>query len=200
MHIIGIVGGVASGKSLATDYLRQLGAAVLDGDRAGHDVLREPEIIAAARARWGPAIIDPDGQIIRAELADIVFGATAEAEEELRFLEEMTHPRIRAKLQQQVQRLAEDGGFPAAVLDAPVLLKAGWDDFCDVIVFVDTPRELRLQCAASRGWTAADVDCREKAQLALEEKRARADRVIDNSGTPEQLREKIRNFWDSLFK
>ncbi|NIP86562.1 MAG: dephospho-CoA kinase, partial [Planctomycetales bacterium] len=82
-HIIGIVGGVASGKSLAAEYLRQLGAVVLDGDRAGHEVLRQPEVIAACRQRWGATILDGAGQIERGKVAAMVFGGSAEAAAEL---------------------------------------------------------------------------------------------------------------------
>ncbi len=197
MKIIGIVGGVASGKSRATEYLRQLGAAVLDGDRVGHEVLREPAVVAAARARWGTAILDADGQIDRSKLAKIVFAPTKEAAAELQFLEDLTHPRIRARLADEVASLEAKRIVPAAVLDAPVLLKAGWNDFCDIILFIDTPEKLRLQRAAARGWSPQEVQRREAAQATLQEKRQAADLVLDNSGSPAKLYQQIHDFWDS---
>jgi len=198
MYVIGIVGGVASGKSLATEYLRQLGAAVLDGDRAGHEVLREPQIIAAARRRWGEEILDAGGQVVRSKLAEIVFAPGKEAEQELRYLEELTHPRIRARLTDELARLETQGNCSVAVLDAPLLLKAGWDDFCDTILFIDTPQQLRIQRAAARGWTEQDVLRREAAQEPIREKRDLADVILDNGGPPEQLYQQIHDFWDSL--
>jgi dephospho-CoA kinase len=197
MHIIGIVGGVASGKSLATEYLRQLGAAVLDGDQAGHEVLREPAVVAAASERWGAAILDADGQIDRSKLAEIVFAPTDEAAAELKFLEDLTHPRIRARLTDKVARLESEENSSVAVLDAPVLLKAGWNDFCQTILFVDTPPKLRLQRAVSRGWSEQDVLRREAAQVPIQQKRAVADVILDNSGPPEKLYQQILDFWDS---
>ncbi len=197
MHIIGIVGGVASGKSLAAEYLRQLGAVVLDGDRAGHEVLRQPEVIAACRQRWGATILDGAGQIERGKVAAMVFGGSAEAAAELKFLEDLTHPHIRARLADQVAQLAAAGGAAVAVLDAPVLLKAGWQDFCDTILFIDAPEPLRWQRAAARGWTADEARRREAAQVPLEQKREAADLVLDNSGSPAELYRQIRDFWDS---
>jgi len=199
MHIIGIVGGVASGKSRATEFLRQLGAAVLDGDRAGHEVLREPAVVAASSDRWGAQILDADGQIDRSKLAEIVFAPTDEAAEELGFLEDLTHPRIRARLTDEVASLEAEGNSPVAVLDAPVLLKAGWNDFCNTILFIDTPAKLRLQRAAARGWSEQDVLRREAAQVPIQQKRALADVILDNSGPPDKLYQQIHDFWDSHF-
>lgn len=197
MVIIGILGGVASGKSLATQYLRELGAAVLDGDRAGHDALREPDVVAAARQRWGEGIVIPPGQIDRAALAAIVFAPGEKAARELRFLEELTHPRITGRLRAEIDRLTADGNTKIAVLDAPVMLKAGWDKLCDTIVFIDVPEELRRARAKARGWSAAEFEQREAAQEPVEIKRKRADVVLDNSGTTDELRSQINHFWDS---
>ncbi len=83
------------------------------------------------------------------------------------------------------------------MLDAPVLLKAGWQDFCDTILFIDAPEPLRWQRAAARGWTADEARRREAAQVPLEQKREAADLVLDNSGSPAELYRQIHDFWDS---
>jgi dephospho-CoA kinase len=197
MYVIGILGGVASGKSLATQFFHELGAAVLDGDRAGHAVLREPEVIDAARARWGNEIFDANGQINRAALASIVFAPGEKAGRELRFLEELTHPRIADRLRAEIERLAADGDTKIAVLDAPVMLKAGWDKLCDTILFVDVPAETRKARAKARGWGAAEFERREAAQEPVKFKKKRADVLLDNSGPAEKLRSQIKDFWDS---
>ena len=196
MHIVGIVGGVASGKSLVARFLSELGAAVLDGDRAGHEALRDPGIIEAIRDRWGDGVIQSDGQVVRSAVAKIVFAETPEAAEELRFLEDLTHPHIRDNLREQIERLAAQGKR-VAVLDAPVLLKAGWNEFCNTLLFVNAPEDLRVQRTIERGWTQTELSRREAAQAELDEKRAAADAVLDNSGTPEELRQQIKDFWDS---
>ena len=197
MRIIGILGGVAGGKSLVARQLAQLGAGVLDADRAGHEVLRRPEIEAAARARWGPEVFGADGRIDRAKLAKIVFARGPEAAGERKYLEERTHPLIGRLLEEHADRLAGEG-CPAAVLDAPLLLEAGWDRLCDTLVLVDAPRELRLARAVRRGWSEEDFVAREDAQESLDSKRAVADAIVDNSGSPEATRARVERMWHSL--
>src|SRR5262245_30875870 len=90
MLILGLVGGIASGKSVVANCLRDMGAMVLDIDKAGHFVLRQPEVVAELRKRWGDGILDSSGHVSRREVAKIVFGQGKEAER--KFLEELTHP------------------------------------------------------------------------------------------------------------
>ena len=197
MQVIGILGGVASGKSLVAKELARLGAGLLDADRAGHDVLRMPEIEAAARVRWGPDIFGPDGRIDRARLAKIVFGDSQAADQQRKYLEQLTHPEIGRLLGRQADEMAASGR-KAAVLDAPLLLEAGWDRLCDSLVFVDAPRQLRLSRALRRGWSEKDFFAREDVQESLDFKRKRADVVVDNSGFPEQTKAQIEHLWHSL--
>ncbi len=142
MRIIGITGGVAGGKSTVARLLEKLGAGVLDADRAGHEALRLPQVEAAARRRWGERVFGPDGRIDRSNVARIVFAEGPEGRKERLFLEQLTHPEIAALLRRQAEDMAA-AGTTVAVLDAPLLLEAGWDDVCEKIVFVDAPREVR---------------------------------------------------------
>jgi dephospho-CoA kinase len=195
--VIGLLGGVASGKSLVARQLAELGAAVLDADRAGHEVLTQPDVESAARDRWGPGIFGPDGRIDRARVARIVFADTPQARQEREYLEQLTHPRIGRLLARQAERLRHSGAA-AAVLDAPLLLEAGWDRLCDKLIFVDAPRDIRWNRAQQRGWSKEDFDAREAAQESLEVKRGRADVVLDNSGSPASTRAQVERFWRSL--
>jgi len=197
MILIGILGGVASGKSEVSSRLRSLGAAVLDADRVGHAVLREAEVRQAVQRRWGEAVLDAAGEIDRRKVAEIVFAAAPESRAELTFLEQLTHPLIGQRLQEQLAELHREG-VRAAVLDAPVMLKAGWDRLCQRIVFVDAPRDVRLARARQRGWTEADFAAREAAQESLETKRSRADVTLDNSLTRQHLYAQVDRFWRSL--
>lgn len=196
MLVIGLVGGVASGKSLVAAEFVRLGAAVLDGDRAGHDVLRLPEVRDQLVARWGPGILGADGEVARPAVAAKVFGTTDEARAERAFLEGVTHPRIGQLLLERLQAIGR-AKPPAVVLDAPLMLEAGWDRFCDQIVFVDAPAHQRLQRALGRGWRAEDFAAREAAQESLDRKRARADVVIDNSGSPAETGRQIQQIWQT---
>ena len=195
MRVIGILGGVASGKSLVAQQMEQLGAAVIQADQLGHEVLAESDVRAALQQRWGDHILDAQGFIDRKAVAERVFGEGCE--QELRFLEEVTHPRISRQMRQRLEEL-EAAGRPVAVLDAALLLKAGWHTFCDFIVFVDVPLAERLQRARARGWQDGELLAREAAQESVDEKRAHADWVIDNSGSPEHTFTQVNAIWRSV--
>jgi len=197
MQLIGILGGVASGKSLVARQLARRGAAVLDADRAGHEVLRLPRIEAAARSRWGEVIFGRDGHIDRARLAKIVFADPPGGPEERKYLEELTHPEIARHLSRQAAEFSASSAA-VAVLDAPLLLEAGWDKLCQKLVFVDAPRQTRLRRALARGWNKEDFAAREAVQESLDLKREHADVKIDNSGSPEQTEAQVERFWQSL--
>ena len=156
-----------------------------------------PAIAAAARRRWGEEIFAADGQIDRKRLAGIVFSPPPEGSRQRKYLEELTHPEIGRLLGQQARRMSESGTV-AAILDAPLLLEAGWDKFCGRLIYVDAPRELRLQRALARGWSEKEFAVRESVQDFLESKRGRADVVVDNSGSPEQTRDQVQRLWRSL--
>lgn len=198
MKVIGILGGIASGKSVVAETFRDLGAGLLDADRAGHEVLELEEVKQALRQRWGDEILATDGSIDRAQIATIVFQPAPEGPQELEFLEQQTHPRIGELLGRQSAEYAQQG-VPAIVLDAPVMLKAGMQEMCDAIVFVDAAPEIRAQRAMQRGWTHEEFVARERAQESTDVKREQADWVIDNSGSLESTKAQTLQFWERLF-
>lgn len=201
LPVIGLVGGIASGKSVVAKKFVELGAAVLDADRAGHKVLERPEIRNVIAQQFGQEVITSDGQVNRRALAQKVFhGEPATARQNLHQLEQLTHPAIADELCQQWQAVLEAGTARAVILDAPVLLKAGWDSFCTQIVFVEARREQRLARAAERGWSPADFDAREAAQESLDVKRGRADVIIDNSGSLACTHAQVERYWQSLIE
>ena len=197
MRVIGVLGGVASGKSLVARQLADFGAGLLDADRAGHEALRLPHVEAAVRRRWGQTVCTAGGRIDRARLAQIVFTDSPEGPREREHLERLTHPEIGRLLKRQAEAL-DDRGTKVAVLDAPLLLEAGWDSVCEKLIFVEAPRPVRLSRAKARGWSEADFAAREAAQESLDLKRRRADVVVDNSGSPGQTLAQIERFWQSL--
>jgi dephospho-CoA kinase len=198
MVVIGVTGGIASGKSRVSYQLGVLGAEVVSADEIGHAVLHDPEVRAALAQRWGSGILDGSGAVRRSVVAERVFAPPPDGPHELAFLEQWTHPRIAARLDERLRAAAQEGGERTVVLDAAVLYKAGWDVFCDIIIFVDADAGIRAVRARQRGWTDEQWRAREAAQTPLAEQRARADVVLDNSGTLEQLTAQVERFWQSL--
>jgi len=199
MHIIGITGGIASGKSAVSAELAALGVAVLDADRAAHEVINLPAVKQALVDRWGSAILGDSGEVNRQAVAKRVFSSQSDSSAELQFLEQTLHPQIRLQFEAELVRLAEEG-VPAVVIDAPLLLKAGWESLCDAVLFVDSTREKRLERAAQRGWSEKDFSLREQAQMPIEEKRNRVTHVVANHGSLEALKAQVRDFWERFMR
>ncbi len=196
MIVVGVVGGVASGKTLVTDHLKSLGAVVLDADRVGHDVLKLPHVIRQIREHWGNAVIGEDGLVDRPQLAQIVFDPSNV--QQLERLEQITHPLIKERLQEQIQQIRAAGRAPMIVLDAAIMVKTGWYRLCDEIVFVDATTETRLARAAARGWSAEMLARREAAQAPIERKKELSTIQIDNNGTRQATYRQVQLLWDRL--
>jgi len=194
MHIFGIVGGIASGKSAVSAELAALGATVLDADRTAHEVIQLPDVKQALVDRWGSGILTDSGEVNRQAVAEQVFSSQPNSEAELRFLEQTLHPQIRLQFEAELDRLAKKG-VPAAIIDAPLLLEAGWGSLCDGVIFVDSTREKRLERAALRGWSEEDFSLREQAQMPIKEKKSSATHVVANDGSLEALKTQVRDFW-----
>lgn len=197
--VVGLIGGIGAGKSCVADELRKRGAFVLDADSVGHALLDQAPAQVEVVRRFGTEVLDrsaPDGpKIDRRALGAIVFAH----ESSRRDLEKILHPRMRGTFERAIARTQRKGRVPVIVLDAAILFEAGWNDLCDVVLFVDAPRDQRVaRLAAQRGWTEAVVAAREDAQLPLDEKRSRADIVITNDGAPEQLAEEVTRLWERV--
>ena len=175
--IIGIAGGIGSGKSAVARAFASLGCLVSDSDKATRAALESPDVKAVLVEWWGRGVIAADGSVDRVAVAKIVF----DDEDERRRLESMTHPRARADRERVIAR-AEASGAPGVVVDAPLLFEAGLDAVCDLVVFVDVPPAERARRIEDRAWSPGELARREAVQLDVVEKRRRSDAVIDNSG------------------
>jgi dephospho-CoA kinase len=188
--VIGLLGGIGSGKSQVAAALARCGARIIAGDQLGQAALRDPDIRARVVSRWGQGVVDESGEIDRRRLAAIVFANPAQRKE----LEAITHPWIRQRIRAEVEEARNDPSVPLIVLDAAVMLEAGWDDVCDHLVYVDAPRKVRLErVARQRGWSEKEIEAREQAQLPLTEKAVRADHVLDNSDSLEHLNQQLND-------
>ncbi len=188
--VIGIVGGIASGKSAASKAFEKLGAIVIDADAVGHEVLAQSQTKQQIRDAWGDRVFDESGNVVRKKIAEIVFTQDSNA---LKLLEQITHPKIEARLRQLIDETPDS--VPALVLDAPILLKAGWDQYCHKVVFVECDRANRWLRAQARGWSEQMFDARESAQFPVSAKRNRSTDSVSNNGTIEELQQAIADLW-----
>jgi dephospho-CoA kinase len=189
-RILGVLGGVASGKSAAAGFLAGEGGLVVSADAIVHELLAEPEAVEAFSSRFGTSVLRPDGGLDRARLAELVFDPE-EGDRARLALEDWTHPRVRARILARIEE-ARNQGVSRVVLDVPLLLEtdaeSGLARLCHVLVFVavsDGTRDQRGQ--KNRSWPSGEVARREAAQLPLKEKRERADYVLSNEDNLEEL-------------
>jgi dephospho-CoA kinase len=179
--LVGIVGGVGAGKSSVVRNVKSLRLHFIDADRIGHEQLAVQEIKEQIVNEFGTQVLDSFGNISRPSLAAQVFGDSPQNQQKRQQLNSIVHPAIRSEILRQINVAPQD--VDAIILDAALLLEAGWADECDAVIFIDTSLEQRQKRVAdTRGWSAEELHRREASQLSLEEKRRRSDFVVDNSG------------------
>ena len=194
--IIGIVGGIGAGKSSVARVFESLGCVVSDSDASVREILQDQRVQRQLADWWGESVIAPDGSVDRSKIAQLVF----ESDAERRKLEGLIHPMVHQRRRETIEQARADGAS-GVIVDAPLLFEAGVDSECDAIVFVDTPREIRLsRVKTTRGWDESELDRRENAQLGLEEKRKRSDYVVSNSGLPDELHGRVARVLASIQK
>jgi len=184
--VIGLVGGIGAGKSTAARWLAARGGFVVDADTLGHDALEQTTVRQSILRHWGEQtdLIRPDGRIDRRTLGRIVF----QNSDARRALEAIVFPYIRERAEMALAAAQTDPAARFIVLDAAVMLEAGWNGVCDKIVYVDAPRPQRLDRVAARsGWSDAELRHRETAQWPDVRKMAAADAVVVNDGGSEEL-------------
>lgn len=186
---IGLTGGIAAGKSEALKAFARLGAATLSSDAVVHELLEGDELREKLVERWGPEVA-PEGKIERAKIGEIVFADP----EQLTWLESQIHPLVQRRTAEWLLSLPE--GTEVAVVEVPLLFEAGNDGAFDTTVAIVTADEVRRERAAARGH--ALVDEREARQLTQPEKAERAEHVIANDGSVEDLEGALSALLDKL--
>ena len=183
--VVGITGGIGSGKSAVTDYLETKGITVVDADKVARVVV-EPGTsgLAAIAEHFGRDILLPDGTLDRAALRKIVFDKPDERE----VLEGITHPLIR----EEIARQLSEAGSPYVVLASPLLLESGQSSFADYVVVVDVPESVQLSRTMTRDGNSEQlVKSIMAVQLDRETRLARSDTSISNEGTLEELHTRV---------
>jgi dephospho-CoA kinase len=175
-RVIGLLGGVASGKSTVAGLFAAHGLRHIDADAHARALSNEPDVLAELAREFGPAIAG-GGRLDRAALARIVFADPAARAR----LEAILLPRVRARVLAEVDAAVAAGD--SVLLDAPLLLEHGLIDRCSAVAFVEADETLRRRRAAARGWDAGDLQRREAAQAPLAVKKARATHTIRNEGS-----------------
>ncbi|MBE9529329.1 MAG: dephospho-CoA kinase [Proteobacteria bacterium] len=198
--IVGLTGGVATGKSVIADELARLGAVIIDADRVGHEII-EPgtEAYAEVVEEFGPGVVLPGGAIDRKALGKIVFGDARQ----LAKLNSITHPRIiekiKEKIKHEMELLSSGEQEPIIVVNAALLVESGHYKEMDTVVVISCTEAEQVRRSVERdGASEAEVLGRIAAQMPTEEKSAVADRTIENSGTIEEARQCARTLYEEL--
>ena len=187
--IIGIAGGIGSGKSFVASRFGELGCLVIDSDEQVRAAYRDPQIKQTLRDWWGPEIFTPEGEINRSALARLAFTDPARRQR----LESLLHPWVKRARGEAMRAASNDAQVKAFVWDTPLLFETGLNRECDAVVFVDAPREQRLQrVRQTRGWDDAELTRRENLQLPLDTKREISDYVVKNTADAEDARVQVR--------
>ncbi len=190
--IIGITGGISSGKSTVARMLASLGAELIDADEMCHKLLLKKELKDKIIERFGNTIQDSYGKIDRSILAKIVFQDNAS----LDALCSILHPIVIEQIKSKIDETREKGRRNAIVIDAALLEESVLSLMCDFIVFVNTSKDRRLKRSQiSRHWAEGELEKRERFQMALEDKKKKAEYIIDNNFTEDNTFRQAKEFW-----
>jgi len=193
MLVVGLTGGIASGKSTVSGYLCQRGAAIIDADRLAKELVQKNSpALQEIEACFGPDILDSNGELNRKGLAERIFNSGNEREK----LNCILHPRIISQVQELIAEYKKEGKVPLIVVDAPLLLETGMQHLVDEVWIVAVPQEIQVSRLMKRDRiTREEAWARLNSQMPLTEKIRRADRIIDNSRTTDDTLAALDRLW-----
>ena len=194
--LIGLTGGVATGKSLVTDELKRLGALVIDADIIAREVLRPGDAVyEAVLTEFGESILDDSNEIDRKKLGNMVFNDS----EKLKMLNSLTHPEIIRRMKARVEALERGAPGALVVIDAPLLIEVGMHKDVDrvIVIYADNDRQIE-RLRTREGISVKEAITRISAQIPMEEKIKLADHIIDNSGTKEATIKAVQELYKEL--
>lgn len=190
---VGLTGGIASGKSTVSAILSELGAVVIDADQIAREVVAPGTAgLAEVVAAFGPGVLTPEGELDRPAVGAIVFADEAKR----RILEGIVHPRVRDRM---AELEAAAGRDEVVVHDIPLLAEGRGAAGFDAVLVVDVPEEVQVErMLRDRGMTRAEAEARIAAQATREQRRAIATHLVENTGTIEDLRQRVAEVFESL--
>ena len=198
--VIGITGGVGSGKSFVAALFGELGCLVIDADAQVRAAYGDPAVQALLRQWWGDGVFKPNGTVDRRAVADRIFTGPHAAADRAR-LEGLLHAKVAANRDAVMAAAAGDPAVPAFVWDTPLLLETGLHAQCDAVVFVDAPADVRAaRVRDRRGWGAGELARRENLQAALDKKRSLADYVVVNTADAGPTRSHVRDLLSRILQ
>ena len=175
--VIGILGGIGSGKSTIAAEFAQLGCKVIDADRIAHKLLDEIPVREKVAGLFGQSVLDSSGKINRKKLAEAVFADN----QMLESLNRIIHPQVLQRTQELISKFNGQNQVKAIVLDMPLLVEVGWHKKCDKLIFVNCEKNLRLERAKKMGFDENQIKIRENFQISLDNKESLADNTIENN-------------------
>ena len=193
--IIGILGGIGSGKSTVAACFAELGCVVIDADAIAHEILDEADISAKLIDRWGTEVLDSKGVVKRDKVAEHVF----DSEEELDFLNAIVHPRVLERVETMIDTYQSDSDISGIVLDMPLLMEVGWEKKCYFLIFVNCSEEKRWERIAKN--PKIDIEQlkkRENFQISLDKKKEKAHYVVSNNSDKSDMAEQIAQIFSSI--
>lgn len=198
MRVIGLTGGIASGKSTVSRYLAELGAAIIDGDLIAREVVApgQPALEEIA-AEFGAEVLLPDGGLNRAIVGKLVFADPAKLEK----LNRITHPRIFEEIKRRIAAYRDAGpnGPKVAVIDAPLLIEAGFDALAEAVWLIVVDEETQIKRVMERDkLSREEALARLRSQMPLDEKIAHADHIIENCGSIDTTLARVDMLWKRL--
>lgn len=194
--ILGLAGGIGSGKSAVARLLGTMGGYVIDADAIAKETLGRPEVRDKLVEWWGPDVLDSQGWVDRRRVSERVF----DDPEQRQRLEALIHPLVSEERRKRVESAEGMGGVRFIVLDVPLLFEVGLDKACDELVFVEAAPEVRLRrVTEARGWDREELERREKNQWPPQRKKAACDDIIVNNGDESQCLSQVHALLNRIF-
>jgi len=194
--IIGVLGGISSGKSTVAEILAEKGCTVIDADKLAHKLLENKEIKRKIGEVFGESVFTEAGDINRKNLAELAF----ESRENTERLNDIVHPGVMAEVQRRIGELENDDSVIGIVLDIPLLVEVGWAGRCDILIFIECEPAKRLERALKKGhFFGNQLEKREKLQTSLDKKAKMSHYTVESNSGLTSLRTQVEKIFSAIY-